>query len=564
MWDFSTLEFVRHGPSRLQPRTARNRFGSPGFYNPNIELQLRRRKEALPAAIAVSWDYLTVTVHCPFCNQTHNHDISHFKYDRDGSFPIQDDQGWYCYESPLTKIYPRVSLCGQIDLSSTGVEYVIVFPFENDTRVKGLSFEIEQKFNSNKKIQRERFRTVGLSTGPAYTFEKLRGCDSHKSSELRPRPRSASVEASEFDDDAINASRVVAASACLGDLDTLKRTVDDYPDREKLLQLQNRHGRSWLHLATYNGQDKIVEYLLKIGCLVDLRNHNGRTPLMEAALWGFLGIVQALLSAGANKDLVDADGSLAVDLADDSYENYCERHRRRPEDWTDGTPMADRIFIKGLLRIPRKTCCLKTTLQSPDLVGAYLHKSLASESISLIMPRRETEFSTEQDATAILFRGGPFPPVAAVNGWTGPVNRRLRSMVQGSCEMLNEGYWALENLELARDLGFSFEPHEDDMPEARGSYNACHAEAQLMCFFVRRNYIFRNYEEGQKEIVDNFLQLFMLQKRNQEALIIVSTPPCSSCIALRDCILERLGIYFDFKQMELRQADSLDEKWLVV
>jgi hypothetical protein len=36
----------------------------------------------------------------------------------------------------------------------------------------------------------------------------------------------------------------------------------------------------------------------------------------------------------------------------------------------------------------------------------------------------------------------------------------------------------------------------------------------LICFFVKRNYIFRDYESG-KTVKDDVLQLFRLQVRNQ-------------------------------------------------
>jgi hypothetical protein len=42
------------------------------------------------------------------------------------------------------------------------VEYTILFPFEADPRVEGLSFEIKILFPSPLNERRERFRTIGL------------------------------------------------------------------------------------------------------------------------------------------------------------------------------------------------------------------------------------------------------------------------------------------------------------------------------------------------------------------------------------------------------------------
>lgn len=69
-----------------------------------------------------------------------------------------------------------------------------------------------------------------------------------------------------------------------------------------------------------------------------------------------------------------------------------------------------------------------------------------------------------------------------------------------------------------------------------------------MCFFMRRNYIFRNFKAGQVLDSDNFLQLLMLQERNRQAKIVVSQKPCPSCRALRDRLLDRLEIDFSLSE----------------
>ena len=59
---------------------------------------------------------------------------------------------------------------------------------------------------------------------------------------------------------------------------------------------------------------------------------------------------------------------------------------------------------------------------------------------------------------------------------------------------------------------------------------------------MRRNYIFRDYAEGKKDIKDDFLQLFMLQPRNRTAKLLVSNKPCASCLGFRGYILKRIEI----------------------
>jgi len=132
---------------------------------------------------------------------------------------------------------------------------------------------------------------------------------------------------------------------------------------------------------------------------------------------------------------------------------------------------------------------------------------------------------------AFLDRGSPFPVVSVVSGYSGPNNEQFLTATE-SFERLNAGYWMPETVRLAQAFGFEFDSNDYD-GEIPGSYYACHAESMLMCFFVMRNYIFPDHKSGET-VKDDFLQLFMLQPRNQRARIIVSQKPCSSCLELKD------------------------------
>lgn len=119
---------------------------------------------------------------------------------------------------------------------------------------------------------------------------------------------------------------------------------------------------------------------------------------------------------------------------------------------------------------------------------------------------------------------------------------------------MNEGYWGgTENSSVADDIGFKFEPHYCDKVDKPGSFYASFAEAQLMCFFVRRNYLFRNPRD--EPVKDDFLQLFLLQARNQRANIIISKARCCSCLALSQRI--GLNLITQFSQY-LRQCPTAE------
>ncbi|PMB66740.1 hypothetical protein BM221_007736 [Beauveria bassiana] len=439
MWDYSQITFALPSPSRLRLQHVVVEMDQP----PTDVESIRRRHESLTAAKAISWDDTRVTVHCPFCNRTHNHGNAPFLRHPDGGF-VQDDCGRYTYVQPRPeRRNTRVSHCPATE------EYVIVFPFEEDERVSGLSFELRQKFGG------------GL--------------------------------------------------------------VVITPSRPK------RAPR---------------------------RNYKGRTPLMEAALWGHPVLVKMLLEAGADKNIKDKRGMTAGRLAEESDCNEKERHRRALKYSEDPfTKKKDRTLIRGLLQHPPPTPSLPS-VSTADLQDAYFHKSLSAGTISLVLPTKGIEIFRQQKTAAILIRGAPFPLVAAVSGRTGSRGNEFRAPEAGF-QMLDEGYWGgAENFAVAEELGFTFSEDRRDGAGRPGGFYASHAEAQLMCFFVKRNYLFWPLEEEEEDerkgVHDDFLQLFLVQPRNKSAKIVVSQTPCFSCAALRDCIWRKLGIEFVIETLPVK------------
>ncbi len=70
-----------------------------------------------------------------------------------------------------------------------------------------------------------------------------------------------------------------------------------------------------LHIAAYNGQLKIVKYLIENGAKVDEKDPDGWTPLPLAAGNGHLEIVKYLIENGADVNAVEKDKWTALHLA---------------------------------------------------------------------------------------------------------------------------------------------------------------------------------------------------------------------------------------------------------
>ncbi len=77
----------------------------------------------------------------------------------------------------------------------------------------------------------------------------------------------------------------------------------------------NPSGWTPLHYAAYEGYRELIALLIKSGAKLDLPAPNRQTALMLAAKNGHEEIVRLLIAAGANISLQDADGKTARALA---------------------------------------------------------------------------------------------------------------------------------------------------------------------------------------------------------------------------------------------------------
>ena len=77
-------------------------------------------------------------------------------------------------------------------------------------------------------------------------------------------------------------------------------------------------GAGWhpLHYAAFAGHFEIVEFLLTKGALVDAKAPNGQTPLMLAAGQGHAACVRILIDSGADLAITDPDGRTALNIAE--------------------------------------------------------------------------------------------------------------------------------------------------------------------------------------------------------------------------------------------------------
>ena len=171
-------------------------------------------------------------------------------------------------------------------------------------------------------------------------------------------------------------------------------------------------------------------------------------------------------------------------------------------------------------------------ISSQDLQGAYFHKSADAGTISFVVPNQGIRITNQRKTAAFLNRGGPFPVVGATSGWSGAGSKEF-ALPEAGFQMLDAAYWMPAAFEVANSIGFSFEPHSYDKRHLSGSFFASHAEIQLMCFFIRHNYFFREYCDGDT-IQDDFNYFCSEEKPTRSDFI--SSSPRDSCEKFADHI----------------------------
>ncbi|RSL78707.1 hypothetical protein CEP52_017608 [Fusarium oligoseptatum] len=232
-------------------------------------------------------------------------------------------------------------------------------------------------------------------------------------------------------------------------------------------------GVTALHLAAIDDFPDMVELLLSNGADPNAVDMDGRTPLMKAALWGRLGNVEALLKYRAETSLQAIEGNnlrQAVDYARPLRENELRReHRIYKEDGLARN--RDRREIMFLLGEDAQEPAI------PQLDAFTFHPNPDfNPSVSLT-----THYSlpTSRKTIARLIRGGRLPEIAAMSGWS---HGRDDTIHVAGVD------WTQEVLDLCQNIGFGLEPHDLDrgMP---GRFNACHAEKQLVAYFIYKHLI---------------------------------------------------------------------------
>ncbi|OJJ71085.1 hypothetical protein ASPBRDRAFT_55733 [Aspergillus brasiliensis CBS 101740] len=222
------------------------------------------------------------------------------------------------------------------------------------------------------------------------------------------------------------------------------------------------NGETTLICAASRHTPEMLSLLIEYGADVDAVDIRGRSALMEAALFGQVENIKVLLKCGADTKIRDVNTRQAVCFAQDHQEVREERY--------DRTDVRIRLLC-------RETQDLDTTFGKPPTLS--LSRSCRSTSSSMGNsvihdPIEEHPITRSEKTVARLERGGGFPSVITTSVWSQDPVQFLT---------VESRQWTDYVFYIAETVGHHLPSHLNDQGK-QGQYNACHAEKQLIAYFI--------------------------------------------------------------------------------
>lgn len=273
-----------------------------------------------------------------------------------------------------------------------------------------------------------------------------------------------------------------------GDTKAVQNYLETSSDAQLFVRGRHSDGKTTLISAAACQSSMMLSLLIKHGAEVNTADRYGRTALMEAALFGWVDNVKALLQHNADKYIRDGENRLAVDFAQDHYKNRRERFERAGGELLSSSKQRlgyiedtfrrdiDRQEIVRLLSGENRKS--KIVFGSPPTLSLsksyHFAPSPRQDSLVLYGPIEEYPIINSWKTVARLERGGKFTSVGAMSGWS-----------HGSVESLRvDGrQWTDDVLYISDVVSHSLPSHSYDRGKD-GRYNACHAEKQLIAYFI--------------------------------------------------------------------------------
>lgn len=490
------------------------------------------------------WDSSNVSVLCPFCGNIHNHGFGQ-SYNSTHRVPHCSNRlgvGSYCFKYPFSQ--SPGSTAYEIDKVNKLYVALGASPpqAEQDLptgALAGLKGDPEPTITLPK--WEDAKETIVIDESDIVTRRLRQAFGGDPTYELK------------------RIDHVSSRMVLFGDVDYVREYIDSSAENGLFVHGVDKSGTTALCIAACENYPAIVELLLERGADPNLQTEEGRTPLMEAALWGRYENVEHLLGHGANKDVKDSRGLRAIDLATPSDRNEQERYERSGGEhqvYKEITYTANKARRIIVMMLNDEVSDQVPVAASGDFKEQFFHRSASR--VRLFAPIAEYEISSPHKTIAHLKRGGRYPPIAAMSGWS---HGETVPLVSGKD-------WTSEVIRIANIIGHALVPDSRDNG-VLGQFHACHAEKQLIAYFISKHVFLETEIRAPKQAFEYLNTYYCTQNELEEAnlrgeyeeggplhelaakappsslkkaSVLVSSPPCSDCTCFIKAVNAKLNL----------------------
>lgn len=513
------------------------------------------------------WDNSNVYVRCPYCEKIHHHGFNGNYLDKHCRAPHcgHVGEGHYQFRFPLND--GTANLSYDIDKQrilfvaggSDPAEYFLDWHGQVDGPVSEQDMSTQQKWTeaTETTIIGEGNLECEIPKIKMVTAEMVNGNIRYVRQYLDYSPEA------EIFLHGVEAHKVATPTCSNGSDYNDQDTSSDATSVEENVDVT---GKTCLHFAACEQHPHILELLLQRGANPNAIALNGRFPLAEAALWGRLENVKLLLQYGADKHLEclrRGKRLRAIDFARPLMENIEERHSRGGGVYNEHTYDRDKDR-KAIVR------CLSDEEESREdkhsLGGFAFITSPTNESLLTLIAY--FDIPKKWKTIGVLLRGGRHPPVAAMSGWGHGADQDINVQIEGKG-------WTNQVQDLCRYIGHRLEPDDQRDHGCSGQFHACHAEKQLIAFFVHKHLFLRHEIDADMEMSELSIQDLpdgrfeqLIKKRElkrqlsnlaaasppvslKKATILTSRPCCKDCRQFVNRTNSELGLNIDLVESTL-------------
>ncbi|KAK8134785.1 hypothetical protein PG984_006797 [Apiospora sp. TS-2023a] len=530
------------------------------------------------SAKAVWWDSSSVYVRCPECEKIHCHGF-------EGDYNVKHHRSSHCAQTRYTYYeiqFPFSCEEGKVNYEIDKPRALFVAGGEDpseyfarweDDQLPSLipDFSTRPKWTDATELDHVSEETIGIPGG--FTSKRI-----DKTISAIATGKVDFVR--QYLDTSTDADILLHGVEAFENPEVPNNSGDDEDDTEEDGSLREDDveitGVTALHLAACEQSSEVVKLLLERGADPNVIDRRGRTPLAEAAFWGRRENVELLLKHGADKDmqcyLCSGRVGKAIEFAKPLDENKEERFRRAGGEhqlYKEDTFQRDRNR-KAIVRLLQDEGAEGLDQSNRNTVGfAFTNSPLDEHMLTLVA---YFDIPNEWKTIGVMYRGSQFPTVAAMSGWSHPAGHEHNVQIAGRT-------WTDEVLRLCQIIGHELPTHDYDQ-KVLGQYHACHAEKQLVAYFVHKHIFLRQetytgatsalealanlslgepLTEGKREGAKKLSALKTWEPpiSLKEAIIMVCRPICPDCESFVGHVNEKLGLGIKLRHRCVEQGCRL-------